>query len=79
MNLAIGAVVFDWPSFFTRGACLTGVAGTIATILAAVYFHRRSVPRAAAPATAMAWLPRYRSPNNSRCAFSSSSAYRRRT
>jgi hypothetical protein len=37
-----GETSLDWLQFFTRGAYITSVVGTIATILAALYFYRRS-------------------------------------
>jgi hypothetical protein len=51
-----GKASLDWLQFFTLGAYATSLAGGIATILAAVYFYRRSttpyvaVERAAWPA-----------------------------
>jgi hypothetical protein len=50
-----GKASLDWLQFFTLGAYVTSLAGSIATILAAVYFYRRSaapyvaVARAGAP------------------------------
>jgi hypothetical protein len=38
-----GAASLDWLQFFTRGAYFTSIAGTLLTIMAAVYFHRRSL------------------------------------
>jgi hypothetical protein len=37
-----GGASLDWLQFFTRGAYLTSVLGTMLTLVAAVYFHRRS-------------------------------------
>jgi uncharacterized membrane protein len=36
-----GQSSLDWLQFFTRGAYITSVVGTAATILAALYFYRR--------------------------------------
>jgi hypothetical protein len=35
----------DWLTFFTRGAYVTSIVGTGATMLAALYFYRRSADR----------------------------------
>lgn len=40
-----GQSSLDWLQFFTDGAYVTSVVGTIATILAAAYFYRRSAGR----------------------------------
>lgn len=37
-----GQASLDWLQFFTRGAYVTSIVGTGATIVAAIYFHRRS-------------------------------------
>jgi hypothetical protein len=37
-----GQASLDWLQFFTRGAYVTSVVGTAATIVAALYFYRRS-------------------------------------
>lgn len=48
----------DWLQFFTAGAYVTSVVGTVLTLLAAVYFYRRSANQAAlvetVPAAALA-------------------------
>ncbi len=40
-----GQASLDWLQFFTRGAYATSVVGTAATIVAALYFYRRSADR----------------------------------
>ncbi len=37
-----GQASLDWLQFFTHGAYVTSVLGTVATMIAAVYFYRRS-------------------------------------
>ena len=52
-----GQSSLDWLQFFTRGAYVTSVVGTVLTILAALYFYRRSAghdPTEAAPEAAHA-------------------------
>jgi len=41
----------DWLQFFTAGAYVTSVVGTMLTLLAAIYFYRRAGEPCAAPVT----------------------------
>ncbi len=47
----------DWLQFFMMGAYVTGIVGAIATLLAAIYFYRRSSPGRMAPGSAPSPLP----------------------
>ena len=55
-----GQASLDWLQFFTRGAYVTSIVGTGATIVAALYFYRRSADdagQATAAATPLAFSP----------------------
>jgi hypothetical protein len=44
-----GEASLDWLQFFTRGAYFTSIVGTLLTIVAAVYFNKRSANAVDAP------------------------------
>jgi hypothetical protein len=53
-----GQASLNWLQFFIMGAYVTGVVGAVATLLAALYFYRRSAdPGSGAVRGAMTPLP----------------------